>query len=62
MKGLPKTTRKINGQKFNVDSVFEYKYEANERAVRCRDVYGWKARVIKVHNYKEGKNWAVFVK
>lgn len=62
MKGLPKTTRTINGQKFHADSFYEHKSEAKERAVRCRDVYGWKTRVIKVHNYKEGKNWAVFVK
>jgi hypothetical protein len=59
---MPKTTRSIGGKKFYMDSLYERKPEAQKRAKLVRDNAGVNVRVVKVHNYKEGKNWAVFIK
>ena len=57
---LPSSERTIGGKKFYLDCLVEHKSEAQERAKRLRYNYGKSARVVKVHNYKSGKNWAVF--
>jgi hypothetical protein len=59
---LTKSTRIIGGKKFYLDSLFERKSEAQSRAKLVRYHAGVSVRVVKVHNFKEGKNWAVFIK